>query len=570
MKLLNTLLIVFLFQIIFVRYIYSQSAEYKWIKQAGGGNNDAGFAVDIDNEGFIYWTGIISDSLVFCDSTMATGFADVFIAKMYPNGKLVWLKIIGGSGWASSYGLKLDSQGNVIVVGAFINEIDFGDTLLNGTGYEDTFVAKYTSGGEFLWALQGTGPKDGYATCVTIDSQNDIIVGGYFIESVKMGGLWLQNLGTKNSFVAKINPSGKVLWLWGNPDNQKTKSELSSITVDSQDDIFFCGYFSENFTAGGTTVTSIDRTDNLYLAKFLPGGNPSWLIGAGSGSSAQAKSVVCDKDDNIYITGNFGGTVAFDGFSLTSFPSGYDAFLAQLNQVGKFNWVYQITGEYNEFANSLSYNLYSGITVAGAFATGIEMGDYKINGHGIYSALFNEEGKLLNFVNTKSIENSDYASAVIIDESNNIYFTGRFNMDCAFGDTTLSSNGLSDAYLAKVHFDNTTGIDDNNPLLNIFSLEQNYPNPFNPTTKIKYSILAPPNLPFQRNPYGKEEVLVQLKIFDILGREVVALVNEEQKPGSYEVEFNPVLSIKNPASGVYFYRLRAGNYIQTRKLIFLK
>ena len=85
-----------------------------------------------------------------------------------------------------------------------------------------------------------------------------------------------------------------------------------------------------------------------------------------------------------------------------------------------------------------------------------------------------------------------------------------------------------------------------------FALFNNYPNPFNPTTTIKYEI--------------PKTVNVSLKVYDILGREVKTLINQEQKPGFYEIPFgNDEL-----ASGIYFYRLQAGNFIQTKKMILLK
>ena len=90
-----------------------------------------------------------------------------------------------------------------------------------------------------------------------------------------------------------------------------------------------------------------------------------------------------------------------------------------------------------------------------------------------------------------------------------------------------------------------------------YTLSQNYPNPFNPITRIEYTI---PN-----NERGNNS-FVQLKIYDLLGREVRTLVNNYQKAGSYRVDFNGA----NLPSGVYFYRLQAGNYIQTRKLILMK
>jgi hypothetical protein len=89
-----------------------------------------------------------------------------------------------------------------------------------------------------------------------------------------------------------------------------------------------------------------------------------------------------------------------------------------------------------------------------------------------------------------------------------------------------------------------------------FYLEQNYPNPFNPSTNIQYAITS--------------RQFVSLKVYDVLGKEVATLVNEEKSEGQYEVEFNPKSSIKNPASGIYFYQLKAGEFIQTRKMILIK
>jgi Arylsulfotransferase (ASST)/Cep192 domain 4/Secretion system C-terminal sorting domain len=96
-----------------------------------------------------------------------------------------------------------------------------------------------------------------------------------------------------------------------------------------------------------------------------------------------------------------------------------------------------------------------------------------------------------------------------------------------------------------------TNINDyNNP--KDFTLSQNYPNPFNPVSKIKYSV--------------SHSSLVKLQVFDILGKEVSTLVNEEQSPGSYEVEINGT----NLASGIYFYRLIAGSFSATKKMLLLK
>jgi hypothetical protein len=87
---------------------------------------------------------------------------------------------------------------------------------------------------------------------------------------------------------------------------------------------------------------------------------------------------------------------------------------------------------------------------------------------------------------------------------------------------------------------------------NSFSLYQNYPNPFNPTTGIKYEV-------------SKSDFLI-LTVYDVLGKVVATLVNEKQQPGSYRVEWDGF----NYPGGVYFYRLRLGNFEQTRKMVLVK
>ena len=95
-----------------------------------------------------------------------------------------------------------------------------------------------------------------------------------------------------------------------------------------------------------------------------------------------------------------------------------------------------------------------------------------------------------------------------------------------------------------------------------FSLSQNYPNPFNPTTKIKFTLLNTDN-PL---PGGARGGLVTLKIYDVLGNEIATLINEEKPAGSYEVEFDAT----GLTSGIYFYQLKSGSFIQTMKMLLLK
>jgi len=112
--------------------------------------------------------------------------------------------------------------------------------------------------------------------------------------------------------------------------------------------------------------------------------------------------------------------------------------------------------------------------------------------------------------------------------------------------SSIFSGFLGGVVLIPTHVENNLGVIFN------YSLQQNYPNPFNPTTKIRYQI--------------KNHEYVVLKIYNTLGQVITTLVNEEKNAGAYEVTFNA----NKLSSGVYFYRMKAGDFIETKKLLLLK
>ncbi len=93
-----------------------------------------------------------------------------------------------------------------------------------------------------------------------------------------------------------------------------------------------------------------------------------------------------------------------------------------------------------------------------------------------------------------------------------------------------------------------------------YALMQNFPNPFNPNTTIQFDI---PSVTLQQT---QSDIMVSLKVYDVLGNEIATLVNEKKPAGSYSVEFDG----SKFSSGVYFYQLRTGEFVQTKKMILLR
>jgi len=101
-----------------------------------------------------------------------------------------------------------------------------------------------------------------------------------------------------------------------------------------------------------------------------------------------------------------------------------------------------------------------------------------------------------------------------------------------------------------------------------FELNQNYPNPFNPSTRISYSVPPLAGRDLVRGADGQLTAVsfMSLKVYDVLGREVATLVNEEKRPGTYTVRWDAT----GLASGMYYYRMESGGFIETKKLLLLR
>lgn len=156
--------------------------------------------------------------------------------------------------------------------------------------------------------------------------------------------------------------------------------------------------------------------------------------------------------------------------------------------------------------------------------------------------------------------------------SSSLQTMGLYSMDRTYAKPVAGV--LKNAYAPYFNFGGVTAVDDqiSGIVPENFNLMQNYPNPFNPSTKIHFVI---PNEvrnleDFSSQAPRNDNALVTLKVYDVLGKEVATLINEEKLAGIYEVDFNASTIGGGLSSGVYFYQLKAGDFINTKKMVLLK
>ncbi len=156
------------------------------------------------------------------------------------------------------------------------------------------------------------------------------------------------------------------------------------------------------------------------------------------------------------------------------------------------------------------------------------------------------------FISIAGLQNGEYSVEVSrripLLYPDTTFYIGSFNFN--YGGSVLALFYSSYQSPCK----NIVGVKERKDTQRTAVLQQNYPNPFNPSTVIKYSI--------------PDRALVILKLYDILGKEILTLINEEKPAGDFEYRID--LENYNLPSGVYFYQLKAGNYMQTKKMVKIK
>ena len=325
---------------------YDPNGNVIWAKSASGiGNYNFPYSVTTDASGKVYLAGEFdSPFIIFGPDTLeniSIHWADVFLTKYDSSGNVIWVKNYGGS-FSSSIGtaVNTDATGNVYLGGAFgCNTITIGTTTLsNGfnNGYYNIFLAKFDSAGNVLWAKSAGGPNGaGFINSASTDASGNTYVTGYFNSTdMTFGNDTITNNGTGNTFLAKYDSSGNVIW--AKDAGGISDDEANSVAADNFGNVYIAGYFSSLFVIfGPDTLTNPDTLYRIFLAKYDTSGNVLWGKTSVGTSYDNASWVTTDNLGDVYLTGAFeGNAMNFGMITLLNLsPTTYDAFLAKIDVI---------------------------------------------------------------------------------------------------------------------------------------------------------------------------------------------------------------------------------------------
>ena len=303
---------------------YDSSGNILWAKSPVG--PAYGYSVSSDAFGNTYATGSMGTTLTFDSYTLTSATGGTYLAKYDNLGNVIWAKN-STAGYAYAHSVSAGDSGYVYISGYFTSSsITFGSQTITSSGIQNTFLVKYDSAGNVIWAKSGGGNGTDVALSVSADPSGDVTITGYFnSDTANFGGFILlnSNPGTKDVFVVKYDATGNVAWA---KNFGGVGADVgNSLSADTDGNIIVTGYFScPSLIFGADTLLNASGY-NMFVVKYNPQGNLIWARAPAAGSISQALGVDTDTIGNIYVAAfSMSNPVQFGSLSIANFNTGYD------------------------------------------------------------------------------------------------------------------------------------------------------------------------------------------------------------------------------------------------------
>lgn len=350
-------------------------------------------------------------------------FCSEIYAQSFP-----WAKSVDGNNNNFDDGLAvcLDSSSNVFIAGAFGSPmLSFGTfSLVNSSNlsYHDGFLAKYTSNGSFLWAVNSVGSLREIVNSVSCDLNGNSFITGYFTgSSLSFGTYSVSNAG---AYTAKLDPNGNTLWL-----KNIVGAAGNSACADAFGNVFVTGHYQTTIIIGTYTFTNSGFYDN-YVAKYDPNGNVIWAKKIGGSGAEEAFSVTVDNSNNVLLTGRYTSSSLVIGTTTLSNPSGaFDVFVAKFDNSGNFLWAKNAGGSNHDGAYSISADAIGNSYITGYISSPMATFDtYTITNSGFQNVFVAKYDPSGNVLWAKSALGNGYDDGFSVHtHSGGVYVSGGFN-----------------------------------------------------------------------------------------------------------------------------------------------
>lgn len=499
-----------------------------------------------DKYGNAFLTGTFNNTIAFGSYNFTSPVRDCYLVKYDSNGNIRWAnQSLSNSPYslAFSYFNTTDKAGNIYITGLIQDTVLFGATALISDSGTAAFIAKYDTGGNLVWARQSVcdviySGTSGLA-CVA-DKSGNIYETGIFGDSVSFGATSLTCYYPYGLFLVKYSNNGSVIWA-KQSNNIQSASWLYpySVTTDNNKNIYVTGWFMDSVSFGSNTIVG-NTSGDMFLVKYDSNGNALWArqsVIASVRSGCQGLSVITDKANNVYVTGNFYDTASFGAIMLTC--SGTNLFLVKYSPSGALIWAKQSTqgGKGYTLAIDSSDRLY---------LSGGSSWDFTFNNDTLNTAISYDPSILLqmdtsaNVLCASIITCGGYTyNSVTTSPSGKYVYLASVTSDTITFDTNFLNTNTGEPFVARWQHCQPAIIDGANTILKPGIMASVSPNPNNGSFNLLIT--------------GQEQGTNRAEIYNAFGEKILTLPISHAGLGTTRIIMN------DQPPGVYLYRILTDN-----------
>ena len=352
---------------------FDSTGAFLWAQSWGGPSVEIGHGVAIDGFGNAYVTGYYNGTVDFdpglsTENHSSIGDEDVYVSSFTATGAFRWARTWGGISEDKGNDVAANEMGDIYVTGYFFDWVDFnpgsGQEWHLSYGYDDPFLSKFDSNGNFQWACTWGGTHYDEGRAVAADDSGNVFVTGVIYGLVDFDpGPGIDQIGTTwyDMYITKFASSGAHQWasVWGGSNTDFGKG----VDVDGAGFVYVTG---KTYTNG---------TTDAFLCKYSPAGSLQKALTWGASSNDSGWSLSVDETGSVYVTGYFEGTVDFDpgsGVENHSSNGGRDAFVSKFDASTVLLWTRTWGGLWEDTGNGVATDLNGNAYIAGQFNASVD------------------------------------------------------------------------------------------------------------------------------------------------------------------------------------------------------
>jgi hypothetical protein len=244
---------------------YDPSGTHLWSQRFGSTLSEAGNAIAVDASDNVIVGGQFQGTVSFGGGALVASSTDMFLAKYNSAGGHQWSVDFGGTGGDIGKALAVDSGGNVYFAGLFAETVNFGGGNLVSVGANDIFVAKYNSAGVHQWSDSYGSTLDDEGRGLAIDSNDNVTMTAEYQGTIDFGGGDLASVGARDVVVATYDAAGAHQW--SERFGAASDDGGNSVAVDGSDNLLVIGYFRDTVDFGGGDFMSAGQSD-IFVIKY--------------------------------------------------------------------------------------------------------------------------------------------------------------------------------------------------------------------------------------------------------------------------------------------------------------